>query len=95
MISAKEARELTKTQIDNVLIKPYLDMLEDLIEAKAKDGINHLYHPFHFCQKFQYPNDELQKAIFIHLISLGYEIIHHLDPDPGHPCSSPYDEIRW
>jgi hypothetical protein len=88
MISAKEARELTKTQIDDVLIKPYLDMLDILIQIKAKNGIDWLYDPFCNCTEFQIkrPNVLVRKAISSHLTDLGYDV------SPGQ-----YDEIviKW
>lgn len=25
----------------------------------------------------------------------GLRVVHHPDPDPGHPCSRPYTELYW
>jgi len=94
-MTAREARILTDENLKGEVIKPYMDIIYERILSSAKEGKSSITHPFHDVHKLHYPSRDIKKAIFDCLRTQGYEIIDHSDPDPGHPCSSAYDEIKW
>jgi len=94
IISAKEAKEIATKNLNSVVIEPYLEYIFENIEKAAKAGKFSILYPFNKCNLI-YPTREVQFAVFDKLRSYGYEVINHSDPDPGHPCSTPYDEIKW
>jgi hypothetical protein len=94
-MNAKEARELSEKNLTRPVIKPLLDAIYDKISEAAKAGRKSITHPWRGLRTL-YPTPDQQQAVWKHLTEVdGYEVKHHDDPDPGHPCSSSYTEIRW
>jgi len=101
-MNAIEARDMTNENLKSPVIDPYLGIIYTRIECAAKEGKSSVTHPFHVPENLgyesrrqTYPSSPVKQAIYGCLRSQGYEIIEHEDPDPGHPCSCAYDEIKW
>jgi hypothetical protein len=98
VIKAEDAKRMSEENLNSVVIEPYLDLVYSKIETACKKGRFSITHPFHKGEEalpLDYPNCEIKRAVFSHLRDNGYEIIEHSNPDPGHPCSSAYNEIKW
>lgn len=93
-MNASDAKKLTDQNLKSVVIKPFLDHIYSRVEEAAKKGDSSICHPFHGIRG-TWPSSAAQEAIWHQLRLNGYKVTHHPDPDPGHPGSSPYDEISW
>ena len=95
-MKASEARRLTEKNFKVSVIKPLLDFVYGKIKETAEKGESSLLFPFNgYYNGNGYVKKEETAAVYRILKGDGFEIIEHPDPDPGHPCSHPYDEIRW
>lgn len=74
-------------------IAPLLAHALGRVEERAKLGEFSCTHPLHSyrgrcCER-------MKEALWTELRRLGFTVKHHPDPDPGHPCNAPYDEVLW
>ncbi len=95
-MKASEARKLAKRQSKELLIKPALKYVLDLIQKAAYDGKYSIQNPFADVSG-SWTTHEIQEAVYEELQkdSFGYKVVHHPDPDPGNICSRPYTTINW
>lgn len=96
LMTADEARKLTDNALrpTSVAMGPWMDVVMRRIKAAAKAGKRSVVHPFDGI-RMPGPDWEVKKAIRNALQQMGYEWIDHPNPDPGHPASRPYIEIKW
>lgn len=98
-MKASEAHALAAISLQGPVIEPLLNFVLLRIEESAKKGRFELNHPLfgwnEFSRQRGQPSEGEKKALWQALRTLGYEVEHMPDPDPGHPASSPYDRIRW
>jgi hypothetical protein len=99
--SAEQAKKLTQQNIKGPIVSQYMKPLYARIKEAATSGrtfIHDLYSPPKIGSnrdRLSYPSVEVEKAIADELRKLGYNVEYFRDPDPGHPCSSPYWKISW
>ena len=108
-MNAQEARQLTNSANKQVNLQPLLKYVLEQIEAAAKLGRSSISDP-HTNGRIpvECQNPEVERALWLELQNLGYEVVHHTDPDPtylyfdnpvyqyrGHPCSRPYTTVSW
>ena len=93
-MDATEARKLSNVSLSGIIIQPFLKEIHDRIQTAAKNGKFEIMDPFSSITG-KYPTIEEQGAIMVELIKLGYKVVEHPNPDPGHPCSRSYTTISW
>jgi len=92
-MKADEARDITRKNLQGPVIEPILASIYERIKGAALQGRSSIMNPFTNFKKHPTPAEE--RAVFMRLRQDGFEVIRHDDPDPGHPCSRPFTEIRW
>lgn len=100
-ITADQAREETRQHLKGPVIEPWMEYLYDVIRVYTRKGQFSITHVFsdrksdvgRCCPP--HPSAEMQTAIRKQLEADGFEWKEHEDPDPGHPASGPYNEIKW
>ena len=63
------------------------------IKDAAEAGRNSVDHPLSGYKNW--PSHQEQEALWATLTLEGWKVVHHPDPDPGHPGSCPYTTISW
>jgi hypothetical protein len=92
-MNASEAHALAASKLKGEIIKPLLDYVLKRIQAAAEAGRFELNHPYKGFK--DWPSEDQKKALWQALRTLGYEVDHMPDPDPGYPGSSDYDRVSW
>lgn len=96
--TAKDARKMSDDNLKGPVIEKYINHIDNRIKKAAKEGKTSIHNPqagsanegFDF-----YLGGDRFAAVERYYISIGYVIKDHPDPDPGHPCSSPYTTLSW
>ena len=91
-MNAEQARKLTQSNV-TINVEPILSFIFNRIKEAAKRGEYFVKNPFEEMQGI-IRSEEKQEAT-LRLIALGYQIIEHSKPDPGHPCSRPCTVLKW
>ncbi len=91
--TAADARDLTERNVKGPVIGPLLKHVYGRIQLAARAGHSSITHPFNGLS--EWPHSAAQEALWNVLRAQGYRVSHRADPDPGHPASSPYDEVSW
>lgn len=96
-MNANEARELARGNLSGVVIDPIVTRLIGQIRKAAEQGRFSLTIDWSSLSgpSSYWVNTEEREATFQRLRDMGYKVTQHPDPDPGHPCSHPYDEVSW
>lgn len=99
-MNAKEARELAEQNLNGPVIEPLMEFVIGKIKEACEVGRRSIHNPLPSYKKNKGSqwggvSSEEQEAVFNVLRNLGYKVERHKNPDPGHPCSSDYDEIKW
>ena len=92
-MKASEARKITNSYEKSEDVDKFLEVIYARIKKIAQEGKSCLYHPFHGMNPW--PGVHQQRAIFKRLRADGYKVVEHPDPDPGYPCSGPYETVEW
>ena len=97
-MDAKQARELSDKVLGEVVITPWLERIDTKIKEACNKGYRSILDPDLHYEGTKF-NGSLSgaeyKKVKAHYISLGYNWIEHENPDPGHPCSREYVELKW
>lgn len=93
-MNAEEARLLTKKSIKKKVDEHLIAHVINKIKIDALAGRSQTVHPLDGLTG-GYPSSDEQSLLWSELTKKGFKVIHHDDPDPGHPCSSPYTTIDW
>ena len=100
MLSAGEAGWLSERALSggSEAIRPFLEHIECRVREAAGCGRRRIDHPFAEAARrpaVGQPEAEVLAAVRRAVEAEGYAWTSHPDPDPGHPCSRPYDSISW
>ncbi len=93
-MNANEARKLSEHNIKGPATDHLVKIVLDKIDLAAMNGEFEITEPFTGL-RMPWPTSEQLEATWVRLQVLGYKVMHHPDPDPGHPCSHPYTSISW
>ena len=104
--TAAEALNLSKkTLTDGERVNVIINQITEKIKEACLAGRRSITDPFRFYnyndpkdnQRFAIidPSVEEEKATKEKLVAMGYTWQSHPDPDPGHPCSRPYETLSW
>ncbi len=92
-MKATEAVSLSQKANRVVLIEPLRKFVDAKIKEAAEKGRHSIVYPTNgYSQSI---SGDLEEALWQSLRQDGFKVKHHPDPDPGHPCSHPYDEVSW
>lgn len=94
-ITPEDARKLAGAKLNGPVIAPLLEHVKKRICDAAEAGKFEIAHPLHGWPVFKWPSPQEQEALWTALIREGWKVVHHPDPDPGHPGSAPYTTISW
>ncbi len=92
---AKQAREITEKNLIGPILAPMLEHVHKLIEEAAKKGHLQIFGPLAGRVPIEWNKPKAKEALWLALQNEGYQVTHHTDPDPGHPCSGPYTTVSW
>lgn len=92
-MKAEEARKLAQENLKGVVIEPLLERTYGLIRKASLEGKSQIVDPLSGlrCMVSQDQRD----AVYDKLREDGYKVVHHPDPDPGHPASHAYTTVSW
>lgn len=93
-MNAKEAREIAERNLKGPVIDHYLNAIHAKIAKLALAGKFSLTSPLSGISE-KWPDERTQQAIWLALQNQDYKVVHHPDPDPGHPGSHAFTEISW
>ena len=97
--TAEEAAEISRKNMSEVIVRPLIDQIDKRMEEVMEQGNRIIYHPFSKLKDAEgrsyYPTLVEQKAILYEYEKAEYKVVHHPDPDPGHPASGDYYTIEW
>jgi len=88
-----EARALAESKLHGPVIAPLLAHVKGRIKEAADKGQFQIAHPLYGYKKW--PDHEQTEALWLALQKEGWKVVHHPDPDPGHPASGPYTTVSW
>lgn len=92
-MNAQEARAMSIANLKWPIIAPLLEHVFKKIKQEASKGRTSLTDPL---SDLRCPVSFNEKeAVYNELRKQGYRVVDYPDPDPGHPCSSPYTNIEW
>lgn len=94
-MNAQEARKIAKSNLQGPLIDGALQHCYRLIQVAAAKGQTRITNPISGRAPLEWYDFNFKKALYLALQKEGYKIVHHPDPDPGHPCCAPYTTISW
>jgi hypothetical protein len=95
-LSAAEARTLTTNCLTANVATDFLPLLLDRIRKTSIAGQFELVHPFRQLETTtQAVTPVVEQELRRKLAELGYTVVDHPDPDPGHPGSSAYTTVSW
>lgn len=73
-MTAREARELTNSNISKPDINPYMEQIMTRVKEAAKEGHNSIKHPETQFTDLPQPSSDVQRAILMRICELGYTI---------------------
>lgn len=77
-------------------VMDYWNKLVASIARHADEGFTHLNHPFAgIVPASTILDSQVERELIKMLEKEGFTVIHHPNPDPGHPASRPYIEVHW
>lgn len=95
-MKASEARKIAEAYSSSKDVDLLWDALVLKMKARAEKGFTFMVHPYAELKgKNTYCSAEEQSALERRLVTNGYKVINHSNPDPGHPASSAYTEVLW
>lgn len=92
-MNALEARKLSQSTVKGRACHVLVANIKDRIKKRARQGDFSLTDPFG--SDLSGLTEPKKQAVIAALRAEGYQVIEHEDPDPGHPCSRPYIEVKW
>lgn len=92
-MNAAQAREITRRNQQGPAVQQWLDFVHKKIAVAAETGNSSIIDPLGGAPAW--PTHEQQKALWAALRSEGYDVTHHPDLDPGHPCSRASATVSW
>lgn len=90
-MNAKKAKQLSVKNTKTLIVYVYGKNIDARIKSAAQSGKNNVIHPF-LGLNLSY---DKKKALKLYYMNKGFNVIDHPDPDPGHPASRPFTEIKW
>ncbi len=95
-MTAEDARKLTAQALDAQSGRYVPELVAhalQLIEDAAREGLQEIRDPF---SGLRMPiTEQHREAAYDALVARGFDVEHHPDPDPGHPCSRSYTSVSW
>jgi hypothetical protein len=92
--TAEDARKATKQVLtDGERVRGFLHQVTQKIKEACQAGRRSITDPFDY--GINGISMDEREAVKEQLVAMGYIWKSHPDPDPGHPCSGPYETLSW